>query len=803
LLCSLLSISIIPTSIVSFELFQSANENAERALNEKHLNLAKSLAEPIYAYIENHRTIAQSLARKLFSNNQPDSEVGNFLESANNDFKNFSELAFLNSDNQITLTHNVEKSDIIAMQVKSTECVNYASTYHSGTLSPVIRNPFGNGSTVLFCEPVFRNQQLTGVLIGALDLDILEQYRSGVSFGKSGHSVIVDQNGMVVAHPNKKWMTENKNLSEWAVVKKMMQGETGVTEFFSNFTNEEMVAGFAAVPTYGWGIMVPQLKSEVDSQIMAMLVPHLKWGVFSACLALILSFFLSRWISRPMEQLVKGTRMLSDKRIKGDALRISRSSPKELTQLSRSLERLTRQFIQVRTKLEDTNETLKDRIDESTRQLRDQNSKLEAIANIDPLTGLPNRRGLMLRLEEEVAKANRNSSSFGLLLCDLDRFKLVNDNYGHTVGDNVLKAFSQMAPNSLKQGDIVGRWGGEEFLVILSGANAEASEKIAERIRKTMEDIAVLPDAIGLKTTVSIGLATYPLSSDAIEPLISCADAALYEAKHSGRNKVVVTKGKSAIFSVANQIRHALEENGIKSAFQTVFTLSNMQKVGQQSLARIICPGNEVLRAESFITQAKQLNLLPRIDNVILRKTLKYINNHYFEGGDQFAFVNLSNDFLHDETLNKEIVKQIKVIKQTHQIKNSFPLVIELNESQFKGKVSELKELISPYTAQGVKLALTNLEISSMGVELLTSLPFDFVKLDGSAMRLAMSNPRFEVALNHLLVMCRDLDLTVIAEQISTFDELNYCKSLEIELGQGYCLSRPTMELETSYALEI
>jgi diguanylate cyclase (GGDEF)-like protein len=161
------------------------------------------------------------------------------------------------------------------------------------------------------------------------------------------------------------------------------------------------------------------------------------------------------------------------------------------------------------------------------------------LAQVDGLTGLANRRHLMERLTQEMARAQRYQTSLSVIILDLDKFKSFNDTYGHLKGDELLKAFGTMVNHMVRVGDIVGRYGGEEFCVVLPNTSIKGAMVIAERIRKAMEDlkISVGDDQPPAGRTISIGAAEYA-NEESVEKLLTIADAALYRAKENGRNRV-------------------------------------------------------------------------------------------------------------------------------------------------------------------------------------------------------------------------------------------------------------------------
>jgi diguanylate cyclase (GGDEF)-like protein len=167
-------------------------------------------------------------------------------------------------------------------------------------------------------------------------------------------------------------------------------------------------------------------------------------------------------------------------------------------------------------------------------------SDLRQLAATDALTGLLNRGSLEKELSRQVALAERNGAALALAMIDVDHFKKINDGYGHPAGDEVLRQLAALMQSLARQGDVVGRYGGEEFCIVLPGTDAHAAAVLAERLRQRYADLRVPWDGAWLNGTVSIGIADVTAVGCAVMPLIAAADRALYQAKAAGRNRMVV-----------------------------------------------------------------------------------------------------------------------------------------------------------------------------------------------------------------------------------------------------------------------
>lgn len=183
----------------------------------------------------------------------------------------------------------------------------------------------------------------------------------------------------------------------------------------------------------------------------------------------------------------------------------------------------------------------RDLLEEKNKELTEAYDKIEHLALTDMLTGIANRRNITNLMGKEASRSTRNGSNFSLIMCDIDFFKNVNDTYGHDTGDYVLKRVAEIIQLSIRQQDIVARWGGEEFLIVLPETGMEPASSVAEKLRSTIESEKMEFGDHSFKVTMTFGVAIYEKELG-IEKSIKKADDALYEGKQTGRNKVVEAK---------------------------------------------------------------------------------------------------------------------------------------------------------------------------------------------------------------------------------------------------------------------
>jgi len=538
-------VAVLPISILAYYIYHSAWQNSWREIREKHQLLAQNLAVPLSTYVNDHRAMLAMTAHMiaLMQEDRHKPERDGLLHLGLDTMEGFRSLIQLDMHGHIVDYRDGKQGLESTPELKqfATESC-YLKTRQSGewSLSPVKRNPLTGAPTIFMAQPILSSQhKLTGVLMGELRIDYIEAIRARVRFGKKGHSAIVDATGHVIAHPNPGWMKEIRDLSSWPIVKNMMAGKTGVTKFYSPFIKENMVAGYASVPGIGWGIMVPQPESEVAAQVNGLMRSHLIWAIIGVLLAIAVAYLLARWITRPLDNLARASRDLLQDGSLGNLPEIRSNSPKEVRDLGEVLRSLIASLQRSRNEVHELNASLQHRVDDATQQLRATNEKLELLARRDSLTELANRRYFENSLSQALSRRSGDIDQVCVMLVDIDHFKQINDAYGHATGDVVLTHIARVLERGMRSGDLVARYGGDEFVAYMRCSSDVGMER-ARQIREAIDSYAIPCDGKTIHITVSIGLYCQVLQPGLnVNKLLSNADDAMYRAKKQGRNRVV------------------------------------------------------------------------------------------------------------------------------------------------------------------------------------------------------------------------------------------------------------------------
>jgi diguanylate cyclase (GGDEF)-like protein/PAS domain S-box-containing protein len=424
-----------------------------------------------------------------------------------------------------------------------------------------------------------------------------------------------------------------------------------------------------------------------------------------------------------------------------------------------------------------------------------QEREIERLAMEDHLTGLLNRRAAEARLEVEWSRARREQNPFAIAIVDADRFKLVNDQYGHHVGDQVLVHLARTLERNLRGGDWIARWGGEEFLMCLHGLDARGAVNAGERTRKFVKSHPV-PIAVGnLPVTVSIGIVMYSPAVESIEQLVADADALLYEAKRAGRDRVLVAGSgggtRAGIVWEGSQVQSALHESRLVPAFQPIVDLKTGDTVGEEVLARIRTREGPIIRAERFILAAEAMHLINAVDRSITRTAVERTVDAQGAGTPpQAVFINLSAQSLADRGLVAGLCEQALAFPPRRGAGN--PMVIQITERQ-ANDVGTLRAHLDPLLQAGFRLALDDFGSGYSSFRYVAELPVHFLKLEGWMVRGLVGEPRIRRLVETLVSTARTFSVRTVAECVEDGQTAQVLCDLGVDWAQGHYFARPSL----------
>jgi diguanylate cyclase (GGDEF)-like protein len=409
------------------------------------------------------------------------------------------------------------------------------------------------------------------------------------------------------------------------------------------------------------------------------------------------------------------------------------------------------------------------------------------LAEHDPLTGLSNRNKLMDRAETALALANRHHGEVAAMLIDLDRFKTINDTFGHNVGDEVLRQLAERLKKSVRAEDLPVRMGGDEFFVLQMGITQPSNAaSLAQRLITTLSEPYHI-SGLELKCCASIGIAVAPLDAQEWDSLVSCADAAMYKAKEEGGNTFCFFQaGMDATLrerrNIEADVRRALQTDAFQLAFQPLLHCSNRQLVGFEALLRWP-EGWAPQPPNKFIPVAEESGLMVPLGAWVLETACRAA----MEWKEPLKIsVNLSPvQFRHGGV--------VAAVEEA-LCKSGLPpdrLELEVTESVWLEDADTVLDQLVRLRRTGVSIALDDFGTGYSSLSYLWRFPFDKIKIDRSFVAQMQAEPKAEAIVNSVVALARTLHLTVTAEGVETLAQADALCIIGCDEAQGYLFGKP------------
>ncbi|PPD34503.1 MAG: hypothetical protein CTY19_04565 [Methylomonas sp.] len=436
--------------------------------------------------------------------------------------------------------------------------------------------------------------------------------------------------------------------------------------------------------------------------------------------------------------------------------------------------------------------------------LKASEAKMEFLAHHDPLTKLPNRLLLFSRLEHGIDIAQRENRQLALLILDLDRFKDINDSFGHLTGDELLQQAALRLTQHLRGADTITRLGGDEFTVLLEDINhAEDAVRVAEILITALSEPWQLTNGIEVRISVSVGISLFPDHGNTAGELLQQADAALYQAKASGRGcfkfySEHLTAAARERIAMESSLRRALDQNEFCLYYQPQVDIPTGRIIGAEALLRWQDPQEGMIPPSRFIPIAETTGLICAIGKWVLAECCSQGMQWIQAGLPEFTLaVNVSSH----QFLQKGLVE---TVAQT-LADSGFPAIcleLELTESALMTRENEAVETLNSLRDLGVRLALDDFGTGYSSLAYLKRFPLDVLKIDKSFVDdIPDSQDDREIAAT-IIAMAHTLRFKVLAEGVETQAQLAFLQEQGCDAYQGYWKSPPLPANEFAKLLE-
>jgi diguanylate cyclase (GGDEF)-like protein len=432
-----------------------------------------------------------------------------------------------------------------------------------------------------------------------------------------------------------------------------------------------------------------------------------------------------------------------------------------------------------------------------TRGLEAATRQLRHLATHDALTGLPNRVLLDDRLTQAMAHVDRDGRTFALMVCDLDRFKLVNDSLGHGAGDELLQEVSRRLSGLVRSTDTVARIGGDEFVMLVTSIHQQEDAKgLAIRAVEVLQ-APVRIAQVDVHTSPSIGIAFYPQDGKTIEALIAHADAAMYCAKQRGRGCVQCFEGD---MSAGLDNRVQLESDLHQAIALKQFELYYQPKVhtdtgavrSAEALIRWVHPERGVITPDAFIPLAEDCGLIGAIGEWVVQEACRQARAWRLSG---LAPMRVSVNLSPSQFRGSGLIHTIRRALDDAGLEPQY-LEVELTESAVMSDPEESIAILEQLSAMGVLVSVDDFGTGYSSMSYLRRLPIDKLKIDRVFINEIVSRPEDASIVRAIVSLAHSLRLKVVAEGVETLAQLDFLKAVGCDEYQGFHFSRPVPSRE-------
>ena len=415
-------------------------------------------------------------------------------------------------------------------------------------------------------------------------------------------------------------------------------------------------------------------------------------------------------------------------------------------------------------------------------------AELKFLAQHDPLTRLFNRSRLEPALDSAIAIAQQNTPG-AVLYLDLDNFKIINDTLGHDAGDKLLLQVATVLKSVTRPHDVLVRFGGDEFVLILPDCSLDEGMRIATSIVERVEEIVFTADERTFRVGASVGLAVIDGTLAGSE-VMGNADAACYAAKARGRNRVEIHREETSEIAQlitdtdwSTRIKDAMRDGSLQLWFQPIYSLPRREIFFQEMLLRYVDPrSGESVNPAVFLSAIRRFGQTTKLDRFVITKSFEALASN----PTLSVSINISGSLFGDDTYCEFVESML-----SNSGIDPKRIFFEITENELIPNLQGASGSIERLQALGCRFGLDDFGSGFSSLTYLKTLPIDFLKIDGAFVRDLPNQPFNQAVLQALKIISEKIDVETVAEFVETEEELNLLKEIGITCAQGHFLARP------------
>ncbi|OMP65644.1 putative bifunctional diguanylate cyclase/phosphodiesterase [Domibacillus epiphyticus] len=419
------------------------------------------------------------------------------------------------------------------------------------------------------------------------------------------------------------------------------------------------------------------------------------------------------------------------------------------------------------------------------KKLKKRSKHLKAMAYHDSLTGLPNRNMLYKHLNKALSRYEQHKQKIAVMFLDLDRFKLINDTLGHSVGDVLLVQVTERLISTVRKGDVVARQGGDEFIIMLDVIGKDEVKQVAERILDKFSVPFILKNEEYV-ITPSIGISMFPDDGANVDSLIKNADTAMYTSKERKNSYHFFSSKNDRRLKLENGLRTALSNNEFRIYYQPQIDLKTGDIIAVEALLRWNHPEFGLISPAEFIPLAEETGRINPIGKWVLN-TVCQQNKLWEKSG--LPCLRIAVNVSSVQFQNASFIEDVKEILRENRLAPQY-LELEITESIMQD-VKKVLPIIRKLKEIGVKISIDDFGTGYSSLNVLNQLPIDYLKIDQSFIKDVLSSTNTEAIVKTIIQMGHSMNFMLIAEGIENREQVGFLVHNQCQMGQGFLFSRP------------
>ncbi|MGR5287787.1 EAL domain-containing protein [Vibrio maritimus] len=413
--------------------------------------------------------------------------------------------------------------------------------------------------------------------------------------------------------------------------------------------------------------------------------------------------------------------------------------------------------------------------------------RIRQLAYHDPLTGLANRRMMTDRLKAHIAE--KKERPLALMLMDLNRFKFVNDTYGHDVGDALLLHVSKQLSGVVRRNDLIARFGGDEFLLMCDVETPAQALELASRILRAVEK-PFFVNGSEFSTQGSLGIAFYPFDANSADELIKKSDIAMYRAKRSKSRKAALydstlEQESQQLLTIEQKLRRVIGNGDLDVWYQSIYSSEGVGAVSVEALARWKDEDGQYISPQLFIGVAEESGLIVKLSEFVLKRVCEDLANKLIDDGISVS-INVSSSLLCRPHFAIEFVQTIL----SHELSPS-QFTVEITESVALSDFEQCLRALNTLKTAGIRISLDDFGTGYSSLSMLKQLPLDEVKIDRSFIADFETDLAHSALVESVITMSHAFGYDVVAEGVETHAQYLKLKQMNCDMFQGFWFARP------------